>query len=207
MISRRIKNELRSLPIHDKITGIAILITGISVVFPWYQESDAWGGSPEKYLGVTGPLYLIGWVIVLISAATLYFFYRQVIRKEELKLPFENNLAYLLSGALILFFNILTYSIYFHNKFGINPFRKEARFGMFAVFFGASLLLVGGYLKNKKTAGEYNPYIIESSVSKPKNLSTPTETREQRKVAPAYSQKSSQTPEEQKEVINLKMNL
>lgn len=198
MISRRLQNELKSLSFSDKVLGIAIILSMISVFFPWYQESDPWGGNPEKYLGVTGPLYLIGTVIFLISLITLYYFYRSTIRKIENNLPVSPEMLYIIGGSLILFFTIIEFSIYFHSKFGINPLRKEARFGMILAVLSASCTIILGFLNFKKSQSSVLPYIYEPPA---RHEMKPHQSLQERKI-PLTDKESSE-----KEVVNLKMNI
>lgn len=212
MLTRRTKNELKNLPLSDKIIGVAILFMSISVFFPWYQETDPWGGNPEQYLGISGPLYLIGWVILLISGYLLNIFLFYALKKENPKiaLKIDLNLQYLIGAVIVLFFNLLNYSIYFHQKFGVNPLRKELRVGMILAFFGASTLVIASYIKYRQEFRLNKPYLSEAE-----NLNKPVPTSSDNLPRQSHhsikTQNNAQNEEtqkkEEKKVINLRMDI
>jgi hypothetical protein len=141
----RIKDKFIKLPMPQKIIGIGAFITFISTFFPWYKDIDVYN-TGDQYLGITGPLYLIGYIIIALSLFSLILTGFHFLEKKLPNLPLKESLIYLLSGAICLFLLIITNSIYFHEKFGTNILSKEYQIGMILAFIGSIAITVGGFL-------------------------------------------------------------
>ncbi|MBA4336488.1 hypothetical protein C0416_01805 [bacterium] len=147
---QRIQDKFNNLPTHQKFIGIGALITIISSFLTWYKDIDAFdrGGA---YLGITGPLYLIGYVIICLSAFSLGLTILHLFERKIPSLPIKESMVYLLSGATSLFLLIIANSIYFHPQFGLNITSKEYGVGMMLAFIGAIALTTGGVMKNRES--------------------------------------------------------
>ncbi len=137
------------MPIHQKFVGIGSAIAIISAFLTWYRDIDAFdrGGA---YLGVTGPLYLIGYVIICLSAFSLGLTVLHLLEKKIPTLPIKESMVYVLSGAVALFLLVIANSIYFHPQFGLNITSKEYGLGMMLAFAGAIAITAGGVMQNRE---------------------------------------------------------
>ena len=165
----------KELAFESKLVFVGSLAIVISVFMPWYEDVDAFHMG-DMFLGVTGPLYLVGFVLLLISGLTLYV---MMSEKKLDKLPLEKPHLNLLVGISSLFLLVLSASVYFHTKFGVNITMKEMRFGMIAAFLGAFMIAAGGFLQNKKgTSFEEVEGKIEPLISIPKEERSPGDIRQ-----------------------------
>lgn len=147
---QRIQDKFNNLPTHQKFIGIGALIAIISSFLTWYKDIDAFdrGGA---YLGITGPLYLIGYVIICLSAFSLGLTILHLLERKIPSLPVKESIVYILSGATSLFLLIIANSIYFHPQFGLNITSKEYGIGMMLAFIGAIAITTGGAMKNRES--------------------------------------------------------
>ena len=143
MPTKRIKQLIMDLPMEHKIVGGGSILMAISLLLPWYQDLDSFH-TGDMFLGLTGPLYLLGFSILAMSLVNIAFI---VFNALEKKLPVNIRPAsfFMVSGIVSFFLLIVANSVYFHPKFGVNITLKESQFGMFIAFIAASLLTVGGY--------------------------------------------------------------
>jgi len=149
-ITQRIKVKLMRLPMAQKLIGIGSVVVIVSSFLTWYKDVDAFshGGA---YLGVTGPLYLIGYVIVCLSIFSLSLASFYVLDKKIPSLPIKESMAYILVGSISLFLLLIANSIYFHPQFGLNIASKEYGAGMILAFIGSILTIVGGVSQSKES--------------------------------------------------------
>lgn len=149
MPAQRIQDKFNQLPMYQKVIGIGSVIAILSSFLTWYKDIDAFdrGGS---YLGITGPLYLIGYVIICLSVFTLALTVFHLLGKKIPSLPIKESMVYILSGATSLFLLILANSIYFHPKFGLNITSKEYGIGMMLAFIGSVAITIGGVMQNRE---------------------------------------------------------
>lgn len=141
-------DKFMALPLFFKLIGIGSFITMFSVFLPWYQDLDAFN-TGDKFIGLSGPLYLLGFLILLLAICSFGLFAMRFFGKSLPRLPMSEPHSHIFTGAFSLFLLLITNSIYFHTKFGVNITMKEARFGMIIAFFGTLLTLIGGLLQNK----------------------------------------------------------
>jgi len=142
-------DKIGKLPIYMKMIGFGSLITLISVFLPWYQDLDAFN-TGDMFIGLSGPLYLLGFLILTLSLGSFAIFMFRFLGKPLPKLPLRESHNHVFAGVFNLFLLLITNSIYFHSKFGINITQKEIRFGMILAFAGAVLVVLGGMMQNKK---------------------------------------------------------
>lgn len=150
MPAKRIQDKFNKLPMATKVIGIGSVITIISSFLTWYKDIDAFdrGGA---YLGITGPLYLIGYVIICLSVFSLALSVFHLLEKKIPALPIKESMVYILSGATSLFLLIIANSIYFHPQFGLNITAKEYGLGMMLAFIGSVAITIGGVIQNRES--------------------------------------------------------
>lgn len=125
----KIFEKFKSLPIADKIT-ISVSLLGIICIFlPWYQDTDSYNFG-NLFYGLTGPMYLAGiFVLAAFAANILLVVNRHTVNLFASKLPTFGS--HLLVNAVILYNLALTYSVYFHNSFGVDIDLKQPREGLY----------------------------------------------------------------------------
>lgn len=148
----RIKTRFMRLPLYSKLLAVGSLLAVVSVFMPWYEDLDAFK-TGDMFLGITGPLYLAGYVMLLASALSFSLVAFNILDKKAPRLPMKENHVHIAVGVLNIFLLILVNSVYFHDKFGVNIALKDARFGMTLAFIGSGLLLASSImLENKKVS-------------------------------------------------------
>lgn len=164
MPTKRLSQIVSEMPFENKLISLGGIITAISVFLPWYQDIDTFK-TGDMFLGVTGPLYLIGIIMLALGAGTVLTMISQKWRDKVSRLGMELPTAHVITAAFDLFLLVLTNSVYFHAKFGVNIMLKEFRFGMVFAFIGVGLMLIGGIFERRKsgikwdTKGESKPLI------------------------------------------------
>ncbi len=149
-----IKHRFKKLVIHNKLILIGSFLAVLSVFLPWYSDIDKFN-TGDTYLGITGPLYLTG-LIVLISAGTsLSILLMKILNRPVPKLPVTVKQFHVFSGVVNIFMLVLAASVFFHSKFGINITDKSAGIGMIMAFIGSFGILVPGILILKKKQGDF----------------------------------------------------
>lgn len=149
MPNPKIQDKFLKLPTPYKLVGIGALIALIGAFLPWYQDIDAFN-TGDRFSGITGPLYLVGYIIIGLSIISLILTGFHLFEKKLPDLPLKESMIYILSGAFSLFLLIVANSVYFHPKFGINITSKEYQFGMIFAFAGALATVIGGILENRE---------------------------------------------------------
>lgn len=179
MSLERIKNRFLGLSLFNKLIAIASFLTVISVAMPWYEDLDQFH-TGDMFLGITGPLYLAGFVMLLAAGISFGLILMKVIDKKAPKLPMKESHVHIAAGVMNLFLLILVNSVYFHTKFGVNIALKESRFGMILAFVGTVLLLVAAVMLERSEKPDFN---LQSGKIEP--LIDIQAQREQRKVEPS----------------------
>lgn len=149
----RIKERFIRLPRHIKFIGIGGIILAISTVLPWYADLDTYRIG-DQFLGITGPASFVGIVILLLSAVSLWVFSYHLLERSLPRLPVREAILHLFVAIESLFLLLLTNSIFFHPKFGVNITLKESRFGMTVAVIGSIILLIGAYMQNREQIRE-----------------------------------------------------
>lgn len=142
-------DRLQRLPLGLKFTGFGAFLTLVSVVLPWYEDLDAFN-TGDRFIGLSGPLYLLGFLILAMAVSSFALTGFRFIEKKLPKLPLEESHFHIFVGAMSLFLLIITSSIYFHPKFGVNITMKEMQIGMITAFIGTIFVLLGGLRMNKE---------------------------------------------------------
>ncbi|MFH1284656.1 MAG: hypothetical protein ABIH78_03660 [Candidatus Peregrinibacteria bacterium] len=144
------KNELKRLPIHKKFVFGGALLAMISVFLPWYKDLDQFN-TGDMFLGITGPLYLAGVIVLMASIASFGIILLKLLDKPAPKLPLKEDHFHVLSSGLSLFMMVLSISVFFHHKFGLNLVNKTVGIGMYLDFIGAGFIMLGAIMAVKKS--------------------------------------------------------
>lgn len=142
-------DRLQRLPLSLKLTGFGSFLTFVSVFLPWYADLDAFN-TGDKFIGLGGPLYLLGFLIMIMAIGSLVVSGFRFFEKKLPTLPLEESHFHIFVGAMSLFLLLITNSIYFHSKFGVNITMKEMKIGMIFALFGSALVFIGGIRRNKE---------------------------------------------------------
>lgn len=199
MLSRKTRLKLRNLPTHTKLIGIGSFIALISCLLPWYEDQVR--TSSEIFLGITGPLYLIGFIVLLTSGFLFALFILDVFFDKKIKFPFDENHLKLFLGSEAILLLIIALSVFHHPKFGFEIIVKEVRFGLFTTFLGLALYLSGVYMESKPEVQDEKP-IVE-------DLEKKIDLMEKSLEHPVMERETAKKPREEKkdEVYNLKMDI
>ena len=149
MPTRRLSQTISNLSLEEKLIAAGGLITAVSVFLPWYQDLDAFK-TGDMFLGITGPLYLIGLIILAIGVVSVLSILSTTWQHKIAKTGLDLSVSHIVLSAFGLFLLVLTNSVYYHPKFGVNIVLKEFRFGMVMAFIGIGLLLIGGIFEYRK---------------------------------------------------------
>jgi len=163
--TNKIKERFLNLPLPQKLIGAGALLALVGSLLPWYHDFNAFNHGVQ-FLGVTGPLYLVGFIIIGLSIFSLILTGFYLLEKNLPDLPMKESLVYILSGATGLFLLLIANSVYFHNDFGTNITSKEYGMGMIVVLVGAIAVTLGGILQNREsgTARFINKFKEETSL-------------------------------------------
>ena len=149
MSKNEIIEKIKRLPIGLRFCGAGGILAFISVFLPWYSDVDIFKTGNE-FLAISGPLYLSGLLILALSFISAGIVAMKTFDKKLPKLPIEEPYLFILSGCASLFLLLLTSSVYFHSKFGVNITQKTAGIGMILCVIGSVLILAGGLLQNRR---------------------------------------------------------
>lgn len=149
----RLKETFLSLPPFMKAIGLGSFVLAVSTILPWYADLDSYRIG-DQFLGVTGPASFVGIAVLILSGISFWLFSYRLRERHVPRLPVREAIVHMFVAVQALFLLILVNSIYFHPKFGVNITLKESRFGMVMAFIGAAVLMIGGYVLNKKEIAE-----------------------------------------------------
>ena len=149
MSPNNLKIRLKNLNTKKKLVLIGSLLTIVSVVLPWYKDLDRFK-TGDIFLGVTGPTYLAGVIILLSSLLCAGLVGLELLEKPKPRLPMKENTVYVMAASLSIFLLIIVNSVYFHPKFGINLVEKTMGFGMWMAIVGVAMEMVGGVMVLRK---------------------------------------------------------
>lgn len=122
-------------------------------------------------MGITGPLYLAGLIVLLLACATFGLILLKLLNKPAPKLPMEETHFFIAGSALSVLLLILAASVYFHTRFGLNLEDKNVGIGMYLGFIGSGLTILGGILAVRGKDIDFN---VEGHIEP---LITPQEAR------------------------------
>ena len=144
------KAKFKKLSLMRKIVLIGGTFTFISAFLPWYKDIDRFN-TGDTFLGITGPLYLAGLILVVAAAMSAGYIYMDLFEKKTPRLPVEEKHFHIASASAALLMLVLASSVYFHPRFGINLSDKTMGIGMMMGFTSSGVVLLGALFANKKT--------------------------------------------------------
>jgi hypothetical protein len=179
------KTRLANLPLVSKFVLVGSFLAIIGVFLPWYKDIDTFN-TGEMFLGITGPLYLAGIIVLLAGITSFGMIALRLFNKPIPKLPLKEDQFYVFTSSLSLLMLIMTISVFFHNKFGISLVDKSIGIGMMMAFIGSGLVMLGAIIAiknqeiNFEVEGHLEPLIeLESEARDQKPLHMKKENVEQ----------------------------
>lgn len=147
-----IKTRFKSLLPSRKIVLVGSFLLTLSALLPWYTDIDR-HKTGDTFLGVTGPLYLAGFIVLIAGLASMSPIVAELIDRKFTRVPFKNSQIYIISISISLLMLIIVASVYFHPKFGVNISQKSAGVGMIMALVGIGVMIAGTVvaLKNAKS--------------------------------------------------------
>ncbi len=182
---RWLQKQLSVLTVSEKLISSGSLLMILGAFLPWYNDLDRFNIG-DVFLGVTGPLTLIGVSLIGFALFSLSLVFLKDRTKIFDLIPHQKVNFHFFEGIFSFYLLILASSIYFNAKFGINLSQKQSGVGMFLCFIAASLLTIGGYL-DKKTGFAHAKKSQEISHRIPQQGVRFHEPIEQTKTAPIIS--------------------
>lgn len=144
MSINRFKIALSSLEVTRKWVFLSSAVIAVSSFLPWYKDLDAFGAG-DLYLGVSGPLFLVGLMVLATSLLIGAWILLPALGKRLPRFHFKEGEVFMFLGVQDLVLLLIANSVFFHPKFGVNITLKETGFGMIVAFIGVFLLLWSGY--------------------------------------------------------------
>lgn len=167
------KLRLKNLPLVKKAVLSGSFLMAVSVFMPWYTDLDKFRIG-ETFLGISGPMYLAGFLVFVAGVVSFGILMLYLLEKPLPKLPVKDVQIYIFGSILSFFMLILTASVYFHPKFGVNLTDKNMGIGMILAFIGSGIVLLAGILSlrskyvNFETEGHLDPLIDMDIENRPK---------------------------------------
>lgn len=140
MTSSHFKERLKSETLGRKMLLFGTFLSVISTLLPWYSDMDRFNIG-DTFLGISGPLYLAGFIVLAASGASFTLIMLHLLGKKQPKLPIKEGHLHVFSGIISGVMLVLVNSVYFHPKFGISIADKSLGVGMMIAFAGVSLFL------------------------------------------------------------------
>ncbi len=193
------KEHFKAFPNSKKLIAIGSLFLVISTLLPWYSDIDKYKVG-DTFLGITGPLYLAGFIVLASALMSLTITAFEFLGKPLPKLPIEKKQIHIFTASVSILMILIVSSVYFHPKFGINITAKSSGLGVAIALFSV-LTISGGLIldKNKKFNTSFRHH--ESLV----NMGLETVKKEdlaQEKVAEPYSGKRVTIPAKEPNSVN-----
>lgn len=150
MPPRSLNSLWSRIDVTRKWVLLSCAAVALSTVLPWYADLDAFGAG-DLYLGVTGPLFLVGLLILASAIFTAAWILLPVFEKKLPSLPVSEGAVFVFLSVQNLVGLLIANSVFFHPKFGVNITLKETGFGMILAFVGALVMFWSSYNLMKKS--------------------------------------------------------
>jgi hypothetical protein len=144
MAKRGVQSAISRLTTTRKWVLFSAVLVGFSAIMPWYEDLDAFGAG-DLYLGITGPLFMVGLMILGSSALVSYWIMAPAMGKRLPNLPVKEGALFTFLGIQDLLLLLVANSVFFHPKFGVNITLKNTKFGMIVAALGTIVLIWSGY--------------------------------------------------------------
>lgn len=148
-LTQRMKQGFLRLPLRKQVLLIASAALMISPVMPWYDERSS-TGIGDSLLGIQGPFFLIGYVVMALGAIGFFNLFLPLLGKSFFNLKKKAGLTSSLLGLQAAFLMLIADSIFLHPDFGVNLSTKSIRFGMTFGFVATGILVTVGWFSRKK---------------------------------------------------------
>lgn len=125
----------------------------LSTVLPWYDERNSFGIG-DTFLGVQGPLFLVGLLVLGFGAITFFNLFFPLMGRNFFNLRRRGGSVALLLGAQSLLLLAVANSVFYHPQFGLNLTNKGTRFGMMTAFFAVGAMMISGWMTRRKESEE-----------------------------------------------------
>ena len=154
MDTQNVLKKIAELPLSSKLIGLLSFITIVSTFLPWYSDTDKLN-TGVTYLGITGPLYLTGIIIILAAGLSLYQIVQKVLDLNFFKSGSVEKPIHSMVSTTILLLCLIDISAFYHPSFGINITDKNAGIGiLLASFSTVGVLAINLLTKENKSIME-----------------------------------------------------
>jgi len=154
--TQRVKQGFLRLPMAKKLLLVASFTLMVSAVLPWYDNQNTFG-SGETYLGIQGPLFMVGFLILGLGAANFLNMFLPLFGKNFARLRRNTGLLSIIFGAQSALLLIVGNTVFFHSEFGVNANHKATGFGMTVAFLSIGVMIISGWwARRKEVSGEYD---------------------------------------------------
>ncbi len=150
---QRLKQGFLRLPALKKMLLLSSGLLMVSTIMPWYDLRNSFGIG-ETYLGVQGPLFLIGLLILGSGAVSFFNLFFPLLGRNFFELRRKTGLTSLILGFQSLLFLAVGNSVFYHPEFGVAGASKNTRFGMFLAFTGIGLMMISGWMAHRREKNE-----------------------------------------------------
>jgi hypothetical protein len=155
-VTQRVKQGFLRLPTAKKALLISSFTLMVSSVLPWYDNQNSFGAG-ESYLGIQGPLYMVGFLVLALGMANFLNMFLPLFGKNFSKLKRNSGVFSMILGAQTALLLLVGNTVFFHAGFGTNVNHKATGFGMTLAFISVGTMLVAGWwARRKETSGEYD---------------------------------------------------
>ena len=102
MPTKNISQIFTELPFEKKLLGVGSALLILSLFLPWYQDLDSFK-TGDMFLGITGPLYLAGYSMLILAAINIAMLIAEINGK---KIPYitVKPSAFFFATGLFTFF-------------------------------------------------------------------------------------------------------
>lgn len=164
-ITQRAKQGFLRLPAVKKAILLSSAALMISAIMPWYDNRNSFGVG-ETFLGVQGPLFLVGALVMAFGAISFFNMFFPLLGRNFFKLKRKSGVTAMILGAQSLFLLVVANSVFFHPSFGTNVSHKATRFGMVIAFASIGIMLISGWVTyRREKAGKFED--IEDFMTNP----------------------------------------
>lgn len=147
-LTKRVQQGFLRLPFARKAILVSSAILMVSPLLPWYDNRNG-VGIGETFLGIQGPLFLIGVLVLSFGAINFFNMFFPLMGKNFFQLRKRSGITAILLGFQSLFLILIANSIFFHPSFG-GEVSKGTRFGMVVAFGAIAVMLLAGFITHKK---------------------------------------------------------
>jgi hypothetical protein len=132
-----------------KVILVSSFTLCVSTVMPWYDQRNNFGVG-DTYLGLQGPLFMIGIVMLLCGAASFFNMFLPLFGKNFFDLKRRTGSVALIMGTQALLLLLVANSIFLHPAFAATVNNKTTRFGMAVAFFSVGAMMISGWWTRRK---------------------------------------------------------